>query len=58
LTQALLFQILGDKAKFVEFKDMQHGWTTRGDITKPDVDASVRKAMAEAAQFFETHLTI
>jgi hypothetical protein len=51
-------QVLGDKANFVEFKDMNHGWTTRGDIGKPEVEAAVRRAMAEAANFFENHLKV
>ena len=28
-----LLQVLGEKAHFVEFKEMNHGWTTRGDLS-------------------------
>jgi len=49
-------QILGSDAYFVPFKDMKHGWTVRGDISQPEVDQGARKAMAEAAQFFQNNL--
>ena len=28
---------MGDKLKVVECLDMKHGWTTRGDISDPNI---------------------
>ncbi len=30
-------QVLGDLLSIVEFKDMKHGWTTRGDLSDAKV---------------------
>ncbi len=30
-------KVLGDLLSIVEFKDMKHGWTTRGDLSDAKV---------------------
>jgi carboxymethylenebutenolidase len=39
-----------------DFPDMQHGWTTRGDITNPAVAAGVEKALSGGIEFLQKHL--
>ena len=55
-TGGLASNILKKRAKVVEFPDMNHGWTTRGDLSQPDVERDVNKAMSEATKFFDKHL--
>ena len=35
-----------------DFKDMTHGWVPRGDISDANVDAKVKLAMEQVAEFF------
>ena len=46
------------KCQIIEFPDMKHGWSVRGDCAKPQVDRDVKKAFIAALQFFKTHLTV
>jgi len=50
--------VLGSRLKIVEFPDMKHGWTTRGDISGEEVKRDVGKAIKRAVEHFETHLTL
>lgn len=49
-------EILGDKLTLVEFPDMTHGWTVRGNLEDPNVARDVQKAKEEVLNFFEKHL--
>jgi hypothetical protein len=49
-------KILGDSLEIVEFPDMQHGWTIRGDLTDPKVDRDVKKAFNLALAFLGKYL--
>jgi len=49
-------KVLGDKLTIVEFNDMQHGWTSRGNMTDPKIDRDVHKAIKLAVDFFNQHL--
>jgi dienelactone hydrolase len=49
-------KVLGKDLTIVEFADMKHGWTTGGDLSDTKVEAEVKRAMVEAANFFEKHL--
>jgi len=49
-------QVLGDQLQVVEFPDMAHGWTTRGDMKDDKVKCDVKKAVLTAIQFFQTHV--
>jgi len=48
--------ILGEELKIIEFPAMDHGWTTRGNLSIPSVDRDVHKAIEEAIKFFNKHL--
>lgn len=50
--------VLGSRLTIVEFPDMKHGWTTRGDISVGEVKRDVGKAIKRAVEHFETHLTL
>jgi len=49
-------QILKENLSIVEFPDMVHGWTTKGEFDKPNVERDVTKAVSEALGFFKKHL--
>ena len=49
-------QILGDALEIVEFPDMKHGWTIRGDLTEKNVDRDVKKAFNLVLSFFKKYL--
>jgi hypothetical protein len=38
-----------------EFKDVVHGWTTRGDVSDPAVDSAVKLALQHLTDFFAKH---
>lgn len=58
-TGGLAEKVLGDKLSIVEFPEMQHGWTTRGDVAaNPSVERDVRKAVLLAIQFFDKHVVV
>ena len=46
-------QVLGDSLDIVEFPDMQHGWSIRGDLSDPTVERDVKKAFNLALAFFK-----
>jgi len=48
--------VLGDKLEIVEFDDMVHGWTTRGDMKDEKVNRDVKKAFKMALDFFKKHV--
>jgi len=52
----LAHQILGDQAEFLEFPEMLHGWTSRGDMQVDSVCRDVKMALQRTLQFFEKHL--
>ncbi|KAJ8902604.1 hypothetical protein NDN08_007004 [Rhodosorus marinus] len=47
---------IADKCKVVNFDDMQHGWVNRGDATKPEVEAGVKKAVQLSLDFLKETL--
>ena len=49
-------QVLGDRLEIVEFPDMKHGWTVRGDLAVEEVKRDVAKAVELAVQHFEKYL--
>jgi len=55
-TGGLSEEVLGDKLTVVEFPDMTHGWTVRGNLEEPDVARDVLKAKQLVLDFFETYL--
>jgi len=48
--------VLGDKLEIIEFPDMMHGWTTRGDMSDAKVNRDVKKAVQAAIDFFKKHV--
>ncbi|TRY78033.1 hypothetical protein TCAL_16709 [Tigriopus californicus] len=52
----LASEILGSDLTIKEFPEMSHGWTTRGDLAKPEVAKDVKLAMSEACAFFAKHV--
>ena len=47
----------GDAAlKIVEFPDMMHGWTVRGDMSVKEVDRDIRAALDLTLDFVKTHM--
>jgi len=55
-TGGLGSEVLGSKLEIVEFPDMVHGWTTRGDMSDGKVDRDVKKAFQTALDFFKKHV--
>ena len=49
-------KVLGDRLNIVEFPDMAHGWTIRGDISKEEVKRDVAKAIQLAVEHFEKYV--
>ena len=49
-------QVMGDMVEIVEFPDMRHGWTVRGDLTDPIVERDVKKAFNIVLAFFHKYL--
>jgi len=49
-------KVLGDKLTVVEFPDMEHGWTTRGDLANPLVARDVLEAKKLVLEFFGKYL--
>jgi len=48
--------VLGDRLQIIEFPEMVHGWTTRGDMSNKVVNMDVKKAFNDALSFFKLHL--
>ena len=49
-------EVLGGGVQIIEFPDMGHGWTVRGDLNDPVVKRDVDKAFNMVLDFFHTHL--
>jgi len=49
-------QVLGDKLEILEFPDMHHGWTTRGDMSMENMERDVKKAMQAAVDFLKKNV--
>lgn len=49
-------QVLGQKLTIVEFPEMKHGWSVRGDLKDPKVERDVRLAFDKAVDFFNANL--
>jgi len=49
-------EALGEKLEIIEFGDMSHGWTTRGDMKDEKVNRDVKKAFQSALDFFKKHV--
>ena len=50
-------QVLGEElCKVIEFNDMRHGFSTRGDIKDEKVRDDVNRAFAETCQWFKAKL--
>ena len=49
-------KVLGEQLEIIEFPDMVHGWTTRGDISKAEVKRDVAKAIELAVEHFDKYL--
>ena len=50
--------VLNGRVTIVPFDNMTHGWTTRGDVTQPNVEDDVKKAFDLAVRFFKEHVTV
>ena len=46
----------GESVKILEFPEMTHGWSVRGDLNAPGVARDTNKALEEAIGFFEKYL--
>jgi len=55
-TGGLAQQVLKDKCEVLEFPEMSHGWSVRGDCSKPEVDRDVKKAFQAAVDFLNKHM--
>ena len=44
----------GEKSKFYDFADMQHGWSTRGDIKDEKIARDVNLAFDRVLEFFNS----
>jgi len=44
--------------KIIEFNEMDHGWTVRGNLSVPAIDRDVHKALESAIKFFQYYLKI
>jgi len=40
----------------IEFNDMRHGWTSRGNLADPAIDRDVHAALGSALNFFNKHM--
>ena len=49
--------VLGTRLTIVDFPNMKHGWTTRGDISEDVVRNDVGKAIKLAVDHFGKYLT-
>ena len=46
-------QVLGDCVEIIDFSDMRHGWTVRGDLANPAIKRDVKKAFNLVLAFSE-----
>ena len=49
-------QVLGDALEIVEFPDMLHGWSVRGDLGDPMVERDVKKAFNLTLAFLNRYM--
>ena len=49
-------QLLGAGLEIVEFKEMKHGWTVRGDMEDPAIYREVKRAITLTLEFLNKHL--
>ena len=49
-------KVLGDGLEVIEFPEMNHGWSIRGDLSIPEVERDVKKAFNFALTFFGKYL--
>ena len=49
-------KVLGDALTIIEFSDMQHGWSVRGDLADPVVERDVVKAFNFTLAFFKQYM--
>ena len=49
-------KVLTDGLEVIEFPDMNHGWTNKGDLSRPEVERDVRKASNFTLAFFGKYL--
>ena len=49
-------QVLGDGVEIIEFPDMWHGWTVRGDLADHAIERDVKKAFNLVLAFFGKYL--
>lgn len=47
---------LRGECKFVEYKEMKHGWVNRGDLNDSDTSRCVRSALSRVKAFFQRYL--
>jgi len=45
-----------DKCEILEFPEMTHGWSVRGDCSKPEVERDVKKSFEKAIEFLNKNL--
>ena len=48
--------MLADGVEIIEFPDMTHGWTVRGDLSVTEVDRDVKKTFNFVLTFFGKYL--
>ena len=51
-------RVLGDKLSVVEFPDMEHGWTVRGDLDNPVIARDVLRAKELVVEFLAKNILI
>ncbi len=49
-------KILSDGLEVIEFPEMKHGWTVKGDLSRPEVERDVKKAFNFVLAFFGKYL--
>ena len=49
-------KVLADGVEIIEFPDMKHGWTVKGDLSVPEVERDVKKTFNLVLTFFGKYL--
>jgi len=49
-------KVLTDGLEIVEFPDMKHGWSVRGDLSVPEVERDVKKTFNFVLTYFGKYL--
>jgi len=47
---------LTDGLEVIEFPDMNHGWSVKGDLSEPEVERDVKKTFNFVLTFFGKYL--